>query len=121
MLDFSPVLADIEPHVGIDAHVLVGNPDQGKAGNEVAAPIVIEQLVAGDKEKENGHIMAEAIFAGKNIKKLAQEITALAIALPQAKLAGLAEYFFMRHRPGNGPNGDGQDEETYKLHGQRHP
>jgi len=31
-------------------------------------------------------------------------------------LAWLTEYFFMRHRPGNGPNGDGQDKEPDNLH-----
>ena len=32
-----------------ETHVDIGDPDQGKAGNQVAAPIWIEQLISGDK------------------------------------------------------------------------
>lgn len=45
MLDFDAVFADIEPQVRVNAHVLVGDPDEREKGDEVTAPIVEQQFV----------------------------------------------------------------------------
>ena len=51
MLDFDAIFTDIEPQVGINAHVLVGDPDEREERDEVAAPIVEEQLVMREERK----------------------------------------------------------------------
>jgi len=49
----------------VDAHVLVGDPDQGKQSDEVSAPVGIEKFEARENQKKCGDVVAEAIFAGK--------------------------------------------------------
>src|ERR1700736_1851918 len=71
VLDLCAVLADIETQVGVDAHVLVGDPDQSKEGDQVAAPVVEQQFVVRQDEEESRHIMAEAEFTGKKKIKFA--------------------------------------------------
>lgn len=48
VLDLDAVFADIEPQVGVNAHVLVSNPDEREKRNQVAAPVVEQQLVMGE-------------------------------------------------------------------------
>lgn len=40
VLDLDAVLADIEAQVGVNAHVLVGDPDQREERDQVAAPVI---------------------------------------------------------------------------------
>ena len=101
MLDFDTVFADIEPQMRVNAHVLVGDPDEREEGDEVAAPIVEQQLVMRDEEKKCGDVMAEAKFAGKQEEKFAANRVGMALTLADAIFAGLAENFFMRDGPGD--------------------
>lgn len=69
-LDFHLLMLDIQAKVVVNAHVLIGNPHQSEKGNEIAAPIGVEQFEAGDNKKSRRNIVAETVFAGKQIKKL---------------------------------------------------
>ena len=105
MLDLDAVFADIETQVGVDAHVLIGDPDQREERDQVAAPVVEQQLVARDEQEESGYVMAEAEFAGKEKKELAAGRVGMALTLADAVLARLAKNFFMRDRPSNASDG----------------
>src|SRR3954453_7639048 len=69
-LDFDALAFYVKAEPSKKAHVLVGDPDQGKAPNQVSTPIVIQQLVPCDEQEKYRHIVAETIFTGEEIKKL---------------------------------------------------
>jgi len=121
VLDLRAVLADIEAHVSVDAHVLVGDPDQGETADKVAAPVGIQKSVVREQENENGHVMAEAVFAGKDEVKLAADEARMALTLLRTVIARFAEDLFMRDSPGDGRDGDGQHEQPDELQSKRHP
>ncbi len=69
-LDLDTFAFDIQTEPPEQAHVLVGYPNERETGDEVSAPIDIKQLIPGDDEKEDRHVMAETVFAREQIKKL---------------------------------------------------
>jgi len=120
MFNFDAVFTDIETQVGVNAHVLVGDPDERKEGNQVAAPVIEQQLVMREKEEKRGHVMAEAELAGKEEKKLAAHGVAMDLALADAIFAGLTEDLFMRDGPGDAGNGERERKKPYELQSERH-
>ena len=78
MFDFDAVFTDIEPQVRVNAHVLVGDPDESEERYQVAAPIVEQQLVMREKEEKRSYVMAEAELAGKEEEKLAANAVGMA-------------------------------------------
>ena len=120
VLDFNAVFADIEAQVGVDAHVLVGDPDQREAADQIAAPIVEQQLVMRDEQEKDSHVMAEAELAGKEEKELAAYRVGMALTLADAIFARLAEDFFMRNGPGDAGNGERERKKPYELQRERH-
>lgn len=101
VLDFDTVLADIEAQAGVNAHILIGDPDQREKGNEVPAPVVVEKLVAGDDEEKRRHVVAEAEFAGEEEEELAARGVGMTLTLSDAIFARLTKDFFMRYGPGD--------------------
>ena len=89
MLDFHTLLAYIEPQAGVNAHVLVCHPDQGKTADQIAAPIIIKQLVARDDQEKDRDVVAETVFAGKKKEELACKKRGIFFALAQAVLTWL--------------------------------
>ena len=120
VLDFDAVFTDIETQVGINAHVLVGDPDEGEKGDQVAAPIVEEKLVVREDEEKCRHIVAEAEFARKEEEKFAAGWVGMALALADAVFAGLTEDFFMRDGPGDAGDGKRERKKPYELQCERH-
>jgi len=120
MLDLNAVLADVEPQVSVDAHVLVGDPHQREERDQVAAPVIEQEFVARNDQKERRYIMAEAEFAGEEEIKFAAQQVAMALTLANAVFARFAENLFMRDRPGNAGDRDGQHEQRDDLYGERH-
>lgn len=120
MLDFDAVFADIETQVSVNAHVLIGNPDEREKGDEIAAPVVEEKLVAGKDEEKRGYIVAEAEFAGEEEEKLAASGVGMALTLADAVFAGLAEDLFMRHGPGDAGNRERERKKPHELQRERH-
>lgn len=120
MLDLDAILADIEPQVGVNAHVLVGDPDEREESDQVAAPIVEQQLVMGEHEEKRRDVMAEAEFAGKEEKKLAARGAGMALTLANAIFARLAEDLFMRDGPGDAGDGKRERKKPYELQRERH-
>ena len=120
MLDFDTIFADIEAQVGVNAHILIRDPDQREKGDEVAAPVIEEELVVGEEEEKCRHVMAEAEFAGKEEEKLAARRIRMALTLTDAIFARLAEYLFMCHGPGDARNRDCERKKPYELQRERH-
>ena len=120
MLNFDAVFADIETQVGINAHVLVGDPDEREESYEVAAPVVEQQLVMREDKEKGRHVMAEAEFARKEEKELAAGGAGMALTLADTIFARLAEDFFMRYGPGDAGNGERERKKPYELQRERH-
>ena len=120
MLDLDAVFADIEPQVGVNAHVLVGDPDEREERDQVAAPIVKQQLVMREKKEERGHVMAEAEFAGKEEEKFAAGRTGMPLTLADTIFARLAEDLFVGHGPGDAGNRERERKKPYELQRKRH-
>ena len=120
MLNFDAVFADIETQVSVNAHVLIGDPYEREEGDEVAAPVVEEKLVAGEEEEKGRHIMAEAELAGEKEEKLSARGVGMALTLADAIFARLAEDLFMRHGPGDAGNGKRERKKPHELQRERH-
>src|SRR4051812_35072605 len=71
--------ADIYAQAAVEAHVGIGEPDEGEKADQVAAPVVQEKFVAGDDEEEERDPVAEAVFAGEEVGELANEKISAAI------------------------------------------
>ena len=120
MLDLNAVFADIEPQVGVNAHVLVGDPDQREKGDQISAPIVEQKLVMREDEEKCRDVMTEAEFAGKEEEKLATGGARMALTLASAIFARLTEDFFMRHGPGDTGNRKRERKKPHELQRERH-
>jgi len=120
VLNFDAVFADIETQMGVNAHVLIGNPDKREKGDEVAAPVIEEKLVAGNEEEKCRYVMAEAEFAGEEEEELSAGRAGMALTLADAIFAGFAENFFMRHGPGDAGNRQRKRKKPYELQRERH-
>src|SRR5690242_1503769 len=93
LLDLDALAFDVEAQPAEEAHILVGHPDQREAADQVAAPIVVEQLVARDDEEKGRHIMAETVFAGEQVEKFSLDQSPTSLATFDTILARLAEDF----------------------------
>jgi hypothetical protein len=63
--DGDALVLNVQPEPGVNAHVLVGDPHQGKQRHQISAPVVEQELGASDDQKQNGDVVAEAEFASK--------------------------------------------------------
>jgi hypothetical protein len=120
VLDFNAVFSDIEAQVGVNTHVLIGDPDEREKRNQVAAPVVEQQLVMREHEEKRRHVMAEAEFAGKQKKELAARGVGMALTLANAIFARLAEDLFMRDGPRDAGDGESERKKPYELQRERH-
>jgi len=106
--------------MGVNAHVLVGDPDEREEGDQVAAPVREQQLVMREDKEKCRYIMAEAEFAGKEEKEFAARGIGMALTLADAIFARLAEDLFMCDGPGDAGNGQGERKKPYELQRERH-
>ncbi len=63
------LLFNVNPDVGIQAHVKISNPNECKASNKVTNPIIKQELILGYQQEKNCYIVAETVFTGEDIKK----------------------------------------------------
>lgn len=105
-LDGDVLAFNVEAQPVIDAHILVRNPDQREERDHITAPIVKNQLVACNSQESCGHVMAQAIFAGKKVKQLAPEPRA-ALALTLAIFLKFTKNRFVSTGPCDASDGDG--------------
>jgi hypothetical protein len=110
----------IHANVGEDRHVLIGDPDEGEEADEVPAPVLEEKLVSRDDEEEGRDVMAEAVFAGEQVKEFPFEKRGRFLAASLAVFPRFAEDFFVGNRPGNTSDRYRQNEEPDDLYRKRH-
>jgi len=103
----------------VDAHILVGDPHQREKRNKIAPPVGIEKFETADYEKQPGHIVAEAIFAGEQIKEFSARQAGRLLRLLLTIVPRFAKNLFMRHRPGNAGDWYRQDKQPHKLESDR--
>jgi hypothetical protein len=120
VLDFDAVFADIETQMGVNAHILICNPDEREKGDQVAAPVVEEKFVMGEDEEKRRYVMAETEFASEEEEKLAARGAGMALTLADAIFARLTENFFMRHGPGDAGDRERKRKKPYELQRERH-
>src|SRR5262245_22575246 len=86
------------PQAAERAHVDVGHGDQGEEGDQVPAPVVEQQPVAGEDEEEDRNVVAEAILAGEEVEELPRQDAAGVPGPPGEVLSRLVDDLLMRHR-----------------------
>src|SRR5207248_8512837 len=106
---------DVHAQAVVEVEVGIGDEDQGEEGEDVAAPVVKEQAELCDDQKENRHVVAEAVFAGEDVEELFLEEGAAILASVVAPITGLAEEFFEDHRARDAGDGDREDQQPEKL------
>ena len=111
---------DVEAQAIEEAHVDVGNPDEGEPGDEIAAPALVEHLEARDEEEEGSDVVAEAVLAGEEVEEFARDKAAAVLALVFAPVARLAEDLFVGYSPGDACDRKGEDEKIGELALQSH-
>ncbi len=104
--DLNLLVFDIEAEVIVDAHVLIRDPDQREEGNQVSSPPGIKKFEACDDQEQSGHVVAEAIFAGEQVKEFAPRQGGRLFRLLLAIIARLSKNFFVSYGPGDTSNGD---------------
>lgn len=113
---------NIEPQPVEEAHVHVGDPNQRKPGDQIAAPASVEHLEARNYEEKRSHIVAKAVLACEEIEKFARDQGVAVLAAILAPVPGLAKDLFVCDGPRDTGNGKRQDKKIRKLDvkGHRH-
>lgn len=102
------------------ANIEVRHKHQREQRHQVTAPVVVQQLVARDEQKEQGHVMTEAVFTGEEVKELAAEHAGMPVTLADTVFTRLTKHLFVSHCPGDAGDGDGQHEQPNHLIRNRH-
>ena len=113
-------MLDVEAKTVEEAHVDIGDPDQGEPADEISAPAVVKYLESRDDEEKCRNVVAETVFAGEEVEKLpgGQRTTFFASVL--APLARLTEDLFVGNRPGDAGDWERKQKEICELAMQRH-
>ena len=111
---------DVETKMVVDAHILIRDPDECEQRDEISAPARVKKFEARDDEEQRGHIMAEAIFAGEQVKEFASWQAGRVLRLFLAVVAGLAKNFLVGNGPRDAGDGYRQDKQPRKLEADGH-
>jgi len=95
------LLIDVLLDEAEEAHVYIGDPYEGETGYDVSPPVGQQQFVAREAKDGNGHIMAEAVFAGKEVKEFSLKDRIAFFTAFNAIFPWLAKNLFVGHRPGD--------------------
>jgi hypothetical protein len=114
-LDFKTFVLDVETKAIVDAHVLVGDPYQSEEGHQVSPPAGIQDLKTRKQEEARGHVVAEAVLAGKYVKELPPLECAGTTGLPLAKFTRLAKDLFVCDRPSDTRNRNTEKKKLGEL------
>jgi len=99
---------DVEAQTVEEAHVNVGDPDQGEPCNEISTPAAEQKLIVKDRQSGGHYVMGETVFAREEIEELTLRQSAGLLAFLFAEFARLAKDLFMRNRPGDAGYGHGE-------------
>ena len=101
--------------VSEEAHIPVGDPDEGEKCEQITAPVVVEQFETGDHQKNQTDIVAEAVFASEKVEKLALEKRFGSTADILAIFSRFPENLLVGDCPGDAGNRNGDKKEMDYL------
>jgi hypothetical protein len=110
-IDFDPLLSEVETHSAKKPHVHVRYPDQRESGEQIPPPVGKQKLEARNDEKGDSDVVAEAVFAGKEIEELTFGNQPACFALPYAVFTKFPNDLFMRNGPRDGCDWNSDDEQ----------
>jgi hypothetical protein len=105
---------NVKPQPVVNAYVLIGHPNQREKRNHVTTPVWKYQLETRNHQERRGDVMAQAVFAGKQIKKFAPEPGA-AFALHLAEFLKFVKHGFMGKRPRDASHRYGKNKQGENL------
>jgi len=97
-VDGNMLVLNFQSQAVVNAHVLVGNPHQREKRNQISAPIRKQEFETGNQQKQGCDIVAEAVFAGEDVKELTSHKPAT-VLLRLAELLQFTKNCFMSHGP----------------------
>ena len=109
-MSVGPFLFQIEPDSAENTRIHVCDPNEREARDEVASPVGIEKLIPGNDQEGSRDVMAEAVFTGEQVKKLALIDAAADFTLRYAIVSEFTHDLLVRDRPRNGSDGKGENE-----------
>ena len=118
--DFNPILPNLQAQPAKEAHVDVGQPYQRETCDEIASPVIEQQLVTGDEQEEGGDLVTEAVLAREQVEELARVYAPARFAFRSAPVARLSKHFFVRHGPRDGRNRNRENKQKCELTFQAH-
>jgi hypothetical protein len=118
-LDLDALMLNIQTKARVDAHVLIGDPNQSKEADQVPAPIRQQEFVTGNQKEKESDIVTQAILTSKHVKELAPCGVAGACLL-LAVVARLTKDFLVRDGPGDAGSRNRKHEKPDNLQGQGH-
>src|SRR5262245_40729766 len=98
-----------QPQAAKQAHVVISHPDQRKAADKIAAPVVIPQAKPCNEKDHQGDPVAETILTGNEIEQLPHRDAPRRPAALGKIFARLFEDVLMRHRPRDARDRQGKD------------
>ena len=101
--------------VAEETHIPIGHPHQSEECDDISSPIIIQQAEICKNQKQKTDVVAEAIFTSEKIEELPSGNRFSTAADFLAILSRFAENLFLRNRPGNAGNGNGNNEKMQKL------
>lgn len=110
-------MVDVQVNVGESCHVNVRYPHQREERYQVSAPVGIKKSKVSDQQEYRGNVVAETIFAGKEVKKLPSPDSRRPLALILAVITWFSEYFLVSDGPCDAGNRDRQNQEPQQLCG----
>jgi hypothetical protein len=114
-LDFLLSVGNLKTHSAVQIEIEVGDEDEREEANEVAAPTREQKVVARNYDEKERDPMAEAVFAGEEVKKLAGQQRAASLAPALTKFPWLAKNFLKHHGPRNAGDRNRQDKKPRNL------
>jgi hypothetical protein len=106
---------DVEAKPVVDTHVLVRDPNQREQREKISSPVRQKQFVTRNQQSSCRNVVAEAIFARKEIKEFPPGEALRLFAFLLAILPGFAKYFFMRDRPRDTRDRNTKNKKPYDL------
>jgi hypothetical protein len=110
-IDFDAFLSEVETNSAEQAHVHVSYPNERESGEQIPAPVGKQQFEARNDEKGDSDVVAETVFAGKEIEEFPFGNSPTRFALPHAVFTKFPNDFFMRNGPRDGCDWNSDDEQ----------
>jgi hypothetical protein len=92
------------------AHIDIRDPDESENGDDQTPEIVKQQAITCQQNEEERYPVAQAVFAGEHIEELALKEVGAFFAALRAVFTRFAEDLFVRNRPRNAGDRDGEHE-----------